>query len=123
DFADTVERHAALRFMPVKGIKRRGCNHPAKVEKYGIIFHVFKYSSLRPGRFQGVLTSPPWPDRHRQASIMSSPASQTLVVKISSVWTNSTSAPAGEITLIPHSPMVATQILPLSSTARLSKNL
>ena len=52
-----------------------------------------------------------------------SPPQQMLVVKTSSVATNSTSSPAGETTLMPHSPIVATQMFPLASTPSESKNL
>ena len=63
------------------------------------------------------------PDSVIYASIMSVPPKAILVVKMSSVATNSTNSPAGETTLIPHSPIVATQMLPDASIPSESKNL
>ncbi len=82
-----------------------------------------QYASFSPGRFHRVFTSRPLPEQVMYASMPFAPPQQMLVVNTSSVATNSTSSPAGEITLIPHSPIVATQMLPHASMPSESKNL
>ena len=80
-----------------------------------------QYARRSPGRGQRILANCPVPESVMYAVVRSSPPQQMLVVKGSGVATKSTSPPAGDTTLIPLAPIVATQMLPAESTPSESK--
>ena len=78
--------------------------------------------SLRPGRGHEQLIRDPIEESVIKAVFISAPPKHMFVVKGSfPTATCSTDCPSGLITVIPPGPMVATQMLPFSSSAMESK--